>query len=67
MRFFVHLGKGIQEAVERYDSAALALEAISAPGSELAPNIRIFNEDGDQMSPAALLRLAVEENESDDA
>jgi hypothetical protein len=67
MRYFVHSGEGIQEAVERYDSAALALEAISVPGSGRAPNIRIFNEDGDQVSPAALQQLAAEENESDDA
>jgi hypothetical protein len=53
--------------VERSDSAALALDAISVSGSELAPNIRIFNEDGDQVSPAALHQLAAEENESDDA
>jgi hypothetical protein len=67
MRFFVHLGKGIQEAVERYDSTAMALEAVSGPGSELAPNIRIFNENGDCVSPADLQQLAAEEIESDGA
>ena len=67
MRFFVHSGEGVQQAVERYDSATLALEAVSAPGSELAPKIRIFNEKGDQLSPADLQQLAAEENESDDA
>jgi hypothetical protein len=61
------LGKGIQEAVERYDSAAMALEAVSGPGSGLAPNIRIFNENGDCVSPADLQQLAAEEIESDDA
>jgi hypothetical protein len=67
MRYFVHSGEGIQEAVEQYDSATLALEAVSVRGSELAPNIRIFNENGDQVSPADLQQLAAEENESDDA
>jgi hypothetical protein len=67
MRYFVHSGEGIQRAVERYDSAALALEAVSVPGSELAPSIRIFNENGDHVSPADLQQLAAEENESDDA
>ena len=67
MRFFVHSGECVHEAVERCDSATLALEAISVPGSELAPNIRIFNENGDQVSPADLQQLAAEENESGDA
>lgn len=48
-------------------SAALALETVSAPGSELAPNIRIFNENGDRVSPADLQQSAAEENESRDA
>ena len=65
MRFFVHSGEGIQEAVERYDSATQALEAVSVPGAELAPNIRIVNENGDQVSPADLQHLAAEENKSD--
>jgi hypothetical protein len=67
MRFFVHSGEGVQETVERYDSATLALEAVSVSGSELAPNIRIFNENGDRVTPADLQQLAAEENESDDA
>jgi hypothetical protein len=66
MRFFVHSGEGIQEAVERCDSAALALEAVTVAGSELAPNIRIFSENGDQVSPTDLQQLAAEENKSDD-
>ncbi len=52
--------------MERYDSAALALEAVSILAQRL-PNIRVFNENGDQVSPAELQQLAAEENESDDA
>ena len=65
MRFFVHSGEGVQEVVERYDSATLALEAVSTV-TQGAPNIRIFNENGVQVSPTDLLQLAEEENESDD-
>ena len=64
MRFFVHSGEGIQEVVERYDSAALALEAVFTVTQRA---LRIFNENGEQVSPADLQQLAVEENESDDA
>jgi hypothetical protein len=66
MRFFVHSGEGIQEVVERYDSATLALEAVSI-ATQKAPNIQIFKENGEQVSPADLQQLAAEENESDDA
>ena len=66
MRFFVHSGEGVQEVVERYDSATLALEAVSTV-TQGASNIRIFNENGEQVSPTDLLQLAEEENESDDA
>ncbi len=66
MRFFVHSGEGIQEVVERYDSATLALEAVFTV-TQRAQSIRIFNENGEQVSPADLQQLAVEENESDDA
>ncbi len=66
MRFFVHSGEGIQEVVERYDSATLALEAVSIV-TQRVPIIRIFNESGEQVSPADLQQLAAEENESDDA
>jgi hypothetical protein len=31
------------------------------------PNIRVFDEYGEQVSPADLQQLAAEENESDDA
>ena len=55
-----------QEVVERYDSATLALEAVSVI-NQTAPNIRVFNEYGEQVSPADLQQLAAEENESDDA
>ncbi len=66
MRFFVHTGEDIQEVVERYDSATLALEAVSTLARTL-PNIRIVNENGDQVSPSDLQQLAAEENENDDA
>jgi hypothetical protein len=66
MRFFVHSGEGLQELVERYDSATLALEAVSMLAQKL-PNIVVFNEIGEQVSPAELQQLAAEENESDDA
>jgi hypothetical protein len=66
MRFFVQSGEATQEVVERYDSATLALEAVSVI-HQTAPNIRVFNEYGEQVSPADLQQLAAEENESDDA
>jgi hypothetical protein len=66
MRFFVHSGEAIQEVVERFDSATLALDAVSIMTQRL-PNIRVFNENGEQVSPAVLQQLAAEENESDDA
>ena len=66
MRFFVHSGEATQEVVERCDSATLALEAVSVI-NQTAPNIRVFNEYGEQVSPADLQQLAAEENESDDA
>jgi len=52
--------------VERYDSATLALDAVSI-ATQRVPNIRIFKENGEQVSPADLQQLAAEENESDDA
>ncbi len=66
MRFFVHSGESVQELVERYDSAALALEAVSMLTQKL-PNVQVFNENGEQVSPAELQQMASEENESDDA
>ena len=66
MRFFVHSGEAVQEVVERYDSATLALEAVSIM-TRRVPTIRVFNEIGEQVSPADLQQLAAEENESDDA
>jgi hypothetical protein len=64
--FFVHSGEATQEVVERYDSGTLALEAVSVI-NQAASNIRVFNEYGEQVSPADLQQLAAEENESDDA
>jgi hypothetical protein len=66
MRFFVHSGEDIQEVVERYDSAALALEAVSLLAQQL-PNIRVLTENGDRVSPTDLQQLAAEENKSNDA
>lgn len=66
MRFFIHSGEDIQEVVERYDSATLALEAASRLARTL-PNIQILSETGDPVSPADLQQLAAEENENDDA
>jgi hypothetical protein len=66
MRFFIHSGEDIQEVVERYDSATLALEALSIL-ARTPPNIHIVDENGDPVSPADLQRLAAEENENDDA
>ena len=59
-------GEATQEVVERYDSAMLALEAVSVI-NQTVPNIRVFDEYGQQVSPADLQQLAAEENESDDA
>jgi hypothetical protein len=66
MRYFVHSGEAVQELVERYDSATLALEAVSMLAQKL-PNIQVLNENGEQVSPSELQQLAAEENESDDA
>jgi hypothetical protein len=66
MHFFVHSGEAVQELVERYDSAALALEAVSMLTQKL-PNVQVFNQNGEKVSPAELLQLTAEENESDDA
>jgi hypothetical protein len=66
MRFFVHSGEAVQELVERYDSAASALEAVSMLTQKL-PNVQVFSENGEQVSPAELQQLAAEENDSDDA
>ena len=49
MRFFVHSGEATQEVVERYDSATLALEAVSVI-NQTAPNIRVFNEYGEHVT-----------------
>lgn len=66
MRFFIHSGEDVQEVVERYDSATLALEAVSRLARTL-PNVHIRDEHGDPVSPADLQHLAAEENENDDA
>jgi hypothetical protein len=65
MRFLVHSGEAVQELVERYDSAALALEAASMLTQKL-PNVQVLNENGELVSPAELQQMAAEENESDD-
>lgn len=67
MRFVVHSGTDNKETPERYDSAGLALEAVSAFSAERRRDVRIFGEDGAPVSLAELQALAVIENESDDA
>jgi hypothetical protein len=66
MRFVVHSGTN-RETPERYDSAALALEAVSALSAERRRNVRIIGEDGAPVGLAELQALAAIENESDDA
>jgi hypothetical protein len=66
MRFVVHSGTN-RETPERYDSADLALEAISALSAERRSVVRIFGENGAPVSLAELQALAEIENESDDA
>ncbi len=67
MRFVVCSGTGNKETRERYDSADLALEAVSVLAAERRENVRIFGENGAPMSLAELQALAEIENESDDA
>ena len=66
MRFVVHSGTN-RETPERYDSAGLALEAISALPAERRSDVRILSENGAPVSLAELQGLAAIENESDDA
>ena len=56
-----------KETPERYDSAALALEAVSALPAERRPGVRILGDNGAPVSLAELQALAAIENESDDA
>ncbi len=67
MWFVVYSGTDNKETPERYDSAGLALEAISALSAERRSNVRILGENGAPMSLAELQALAALENESDDA
>ena len=67
MRFVVYSGTDNKETPERYDSAGLALEAVSALSAERRSNVRIFHENGAPVSLAELQALAAIENESDDA
>ena len=67
MRFFIHWGADIQPSVERYDSAALALEAVEKITGADLPNIRIVDAAGTPVSLNTLRQLAIEENENDDA
>jgi hypothetical protein len=67
MRFVVYSGEENKETPERYDSADLALEAVSALPAERLGNVRIFGENGAPVSLAELQTLAEIENESDDA
>ena len=67
MRFVVYSGADNKETPERYDSAALALEAVSAFTAERRSDVRILSENGAPVSLAELRALAAIENESDDA
>jgi hypothetical protein len=67
MRFVVSSGTDIRRYTERYDSATLALEAVTELLARRLPNIRIFNASGEIMSLDDLRALAVEENESNNA
>ena len=66
MRFVVYAGEN-KETPERYDSADLALEAVSALPAERRGSVRILGENGAPVSFAELQALAEIENESDDA
>jgi hypothetical protein len=67
MRFVVSSETDIREYVGRYDSAALALEAVTGLLARRLPNIRIFSASGQSVSLDDLRDLAVEENGSHDA
>ncbi len=67
MRFVVYSGADNKETPERYDSAALALEAVSAFSAARRSDVRILSENGAPVSLAELRALAAIENESDDA
>lgn len=66
MRFVVYPGEH-KQTPERYDSADLALEALSSLPAERRGSVRIFGENGAPVSLAELQTLAEIENESDDA
>ena len=67
MRFVVSSGTDIQSFVERYDSAALALDAVLELLAIKRPDVRICNEAGEDIPLDDLRRLAEMENESEDA
>jgi hypothetical protein len=67
MRFFLKAGTDGLTTVERYDSAALALEAVEGLRTTKDLKIRIIEENGTEVSLATLREMAVEENENDDA
>jgi hypothetical protein len=66
MRFVVYSGEN-KQTPERYDSADLALEAVSSLPIERRKDVRIFGENDAPVSLAELQALAEIENESDDA
>jgi hypothetical protein len=67
MRFVVYAGAENKETPKRYDSADLALEAVSMLPAERRASVRILDENGAPVSFADLQALAEIENESDDA
>jgi hypothetical protein len=67
MRFFIHSGTDVPPLVERYDSATLALEAVTRLQASSLSNLRIVDKDGADVNLRTLHDMAVEENENDDA
>ena len=68
MRFIVHSGTDNKETPERYDSAGLALEAVSAFSAAETPRRQNFRRRRSaRQSLPELQALAVIENKSDNA
>jgi hypothetical protein len=67
MVFFIHSGTDIRPFVDLFDTATLARETARVYFARRYPNVRIFNEDGKQLTLADLGSLAAWENEGEDA
>ena len=66
MRFAISSGTEPQ-SVEWYDSADLALEAVSSLLAQGRPDVKILDEHGQRVSLADLRALAEFQNDLDDA